>query len=70
VNIGCTIVTAGLCAQVHGFSLHAGVRCGAHQRKELERLCRYITRPAIANEQQLLRNATDWYESEPDSQAK
>ena len=34
----------------HGFSLHAGVRCGAHQRKEFERLCRYITRPAIANE--------------------
>ncbi|MCX7136889.1 MAG: transposase, partial [Proteobacteria bacterium] len=30
--------------------LHAGVRCGAHQRKELECLCRYITRPAIANE--------------------
>ena len=28
----------------------AGVRCGAHQRKELERLCRYITRPAIAFE--------------------
>ena len=28
----------------------AGVRCSAHQRKELERLCRYITRPAIANE--------------------
>jgi len=41
---------AGLCAQAHGFSLHAGVRCSAHQRKELERLCRYITRPAIANE--------------------
>ena len=41
---------AGLCADAHGFSLHAGVRCGAHQRKELERLCRYITRPAIANE--------------------
>jgi hypothetical protein len=32
------------------------VRCGAHQRKELERLCRYITRPAIANER-LSRNA-------------
>jgi hypothetical protein len=29
---------------------HTGVRCGAHQRKELERLCRYITRPAIANQ--------------------
>ena len=42
--------TPALCAEAHGFSLHAGVRCGAHQRKELERLCRYITRPAIANE--------------------
>jgi hypothetical protein len=42
--------TVSLCADAHGFSLHAGVRCGAHQRKELERLCRYITRPAIANE--------------------
>jgi hypothetical protein len=38
------------CVSAHGFSLHAAVRCGAHQRKELERLCRYITRPAIANE--------------------
>ena len=42
--------TTGLCADAHGFSLHAGVRCGTHQRKALERLCRYITRPAIANE--------------------
>ena len=41
--------TAALCVEAHGFSLHAGVRCGAHQRKELERLCRYIARPAIAN---------------------
>ncbi len=38
--------TPALCAQAHGFSLHAGVRCGAHQRKALERLCRTITRPA------------------------
>jgi len=38
------------CVNAHGFSLHAAVRCGAHQRKQLERLCRYITRPAIANE--------------------
>ncbi len=38
--------TRALCADAHGFSLHAGVRCGAHQRKELERLCRTITRPA------------------------
>jgi hypothetical protein len=39
-----------LCADAHGFSLHAAVRCGADQRKPLERLCRYITRPALANE--------------------
>ena len=34
----------------HGFSLHAAVRWRADQRKELEQLCRYITRQAIANE--------------------
>jgi hypothetical protein len=27
--------TAGLCADAHGFSLHAGVRCAVHQRNEL-----------------------------------
>ena len=42
--------TAGLCAEAHGFSLHAGVRCDMHRRQQLERLCRYLTRPAIANE--------------------
>jgi hypothetical protein len=30
----------------HGFSLHAAVRWRADQRKELEQLCRYITRPS------------------------
>jgi len=43
-------MTQPLCANAHGFSLHAGVRCAADQRSELEHLCRYITRPAIANE--------------------
>ena len=33
---------------VAGFSLHAGVATRAHERDKLERLCRYITRPAIA----------------------
>lgn len=33
-----------------GFSLHAGVACKADQRKKLEHLCRYITRPAIAEQ--------------------
>ena len=37
-----------------GFSLHAGVACKSNQRKKLARLCRYITRPAIA-EQRLSR---------------
>jgi len=43
-------MTQPLCANAHGFSLHVGVRCEAEQRSELEHLCRYITRPAIANE--------------------
>ncbi|MCP4826340.1 MAG: IS91 family transposase, partial [Shimia sp.] len=31
-----------------GFSLHAGVSVKARERDKLERLCRYITRPAIS----------------------
>lgn len=31
-----------------GFSLHAGVAACADERKKVERLCRYIARPAIA----------------------
>jgi len=45
------------CVNAHGFSLHAGVRCAMNQRKELERLCCYITRPAIANERLTLNNS-------------
>jgi len=33
-----------------GFSLHAAVRVEAHERKRLEQLCRYITRPALSDE--------------------
>ncbi len=29
---------------------HAAVRCAADDRDALEQLCRYITRPALANE--------------------
>jgi hypothetical protein len=39
-----------LCADIDGFSLHAAVRIEAHERKRLERLCRYITRPALSDE--------------------
>ena len=34
--------------KVCGFSLHAGVAARADERKKLERLCRYISRPAVA----------------------
>jgi hypothetical protein len=34
--------------KVAGFSLHAGVAARADQRQKLERLCRYISRPAIS----------------------
>ena len=34
--------------KVAGFSLHAGVAAKAHERKKLERSCRYIERPAVS----------------------
>ena len=59
-----------LCANMQGFSLHAAVRCGADERKSLEQLCRYITRPALANErvqcnaagQVVLKLKTPWHD--------
>jgi hypothetical protein len=35
-------------SQVGGFSLHAGVAARADERNKLERLCRYISRPAVS----------------------
>jgi len=37
-------------ANASGFSLHAGIAAKAHQRDKLERLCRYIARPAVSTE--------------------
>jgi Putative transposase len=37
-------------AQYAGFSLHAGIGIEAHARGKLERLCRYVSRPAVAEE--------------------
>jgi hypothetical protein len=37
-------------AQANGFSLHAGVAAEANELAKLERLCRYISRPAVATE--------------------
>ncbi len=39
-----------LCAQLGGFSLHARVRVAACARLRLEKLCRYVARPPIAQE--------------------
>jgi len=41
-------VKGPLCADVDGFSLHAGVAVPGHDRERLEKLCRYAARPAIA----------------------
>ena len=35
---------------MQGFSRHAAVRSGTDQRHAQEHLCRYITRPALAND--------------------
>ncbi len=40
--------------KVAGFSLHAGVAAKAHERKKLERLCRYIPKPAVSEKRLLL----------------
>ncbi|MCU0921721.1 MAG: transposase [Burkholderiaceae bacterium] len=45
-----TTARQALCADIDGFSLHAAVRVEAHDRKRLEQLCRYITRPALSDE--------------------
>ncbi len=39
-----------LCADIDGFSLLAAVRVEANDRRRLEQLCRYITRPALSDE--------------------
>ena len=42
--------TKGLVAKNSGFSLHAGVATKAHERDRLERICRYIARPAVSED--------------------
>lgn len=39
-----------LCVDIDGFSLHVAVRFEPHDRKQLEQLCHYITRPALSDE--------------------
>ena len=40
----------GQLANTSGFSLHAGVFANAYEPEKLERLCRYISRPAISEQ--------------------
>jgi len=48
---------------VSGFSLHAGVATKVNERTKLERLCRYITRPAVSTKRlALTRNGRVRYE--------
>jgi hypothetical protein len=44
-----------LCDDIDGFSLHAAVRVEAHDRRRLEQLCHYITRPALSDEPRMHR---------------
>lgn len=41
---------SGLVVKNSGFSLHAGVATKANERDKLEKICRYIARPAISEE--------------------
>ena len=45
-----TFVPGELCAEIDGFSLHANVRIRRGERDRLERLCRYVARPALSTE--------------------
>lgn len=49
-ELGVPELTGHLCASIQGFSLHAGVFCPPGDKEKLEHLCRYIARPAIAEE--------------------
>ena len=49
--------------KVAGFSLHAGVAARAQERDKLERLCRYIARPAVSTKRMsMTRNGQVRYE--------
>jgi hypothetical protein len=54
---------ASAMGKVAGFSLHAGVAARGNERDKLERLCRYIARPAVATQRlSLTRNGQVRYE--------
>ncbi len=50
---------SGLVVKSSGFSLHAGVSAKATERDKLERIARYIARPAVAEERLSINSAGD-----------
>lgn len=50
---------APLCAAIQGFSLHAGVYCAPWERDKLEKVARYIARPAVTGEQRRFSSTGD-----------
>jgi len=59
------------CAEADGFTLHANVRIHGRDRKRLERLCRYMARPALASKRlELLSDGRLPYRPWPESRIK
>jgi hypothetical protein len=50
----------GQVANTSGFSLHTGVFANADEPDKLERLCRYISRPAISEQRAALEHDTKY----------
>src|SRR5262249_433575 len=48
--------------KVDGFSLHSGVSAKANERRKLERLCRYISRPAVSEQRLAMESGKIRYE--------
>jgi hypothetical protein len=53
------VLTGHLCAQITGFSLHAAVYCAPWERSKLEKLVRYVARPAVAEKRLTLQSNGD-----------
>jgi hypothetical protein len=52
-------LTGPLCAMTQGFSLYAAIYCAPYEREKLEKLCRYITHPAVSEERLNLQPSGD-----------
>jgi hypothetical protein len=44
-----------------GFSLHAGVATRGNEREKLERVCRYIARPALSENCQIYGKLSEYW---------